>query len=51
LPRLFARARAERIEDPFLADTWERDSRGDFPHAVVESLDPDSVELDPLTVL
>jgi putative nucleotidyltransferase with HDIG domain len=43
--------RGERIEDPFLANTWERDSRGVFPRAVVESDDPDSVELDPLTVL
>jgi putative nucleotidyltransferase with HDIG domain len=44
-------ARGDRIEDPFLANTWERDSRGEFPRAVVESVDPDSVELDPLTVL
>jgi putative nucleotidyltransferase with HDIG domain len=43
--------RGERIEDPVLANTWERDSRGAFPRAVVESVDPDSVELDPLTVL
>jgi hypothetical protein len=39
------------VESPFLANTWERDSRGDCPRAVVESVDPDSVELDPLTVL
>jgi putative nucleotidyltransferase with HDIG domain len=44
-------AGGERIEDPFLANTWERDSRGEFPRAVVESVDPDSIELDPLTVL
>jgi putative nucleotidyltransferase with HDIG domain len=43
--------RGEPIESPYLANTWERDSRGDFPRAVVESVDPDSVELDPLTVL
>jgi putative nucleotidyltransferase with HDIG domain len=43
--------RGEPVESPFLANTWERDSRGDFPRAVVESVDPDSVELDPLTVL
>jgi hypothetical protein len=29
----------------------ERNWRGDFPRAVVESVDPDQVELDPLTVL
>ncbi len=44
-------ARGDRIEEPFLANTWERDSRGDFPRAVIESIDPDAVELDPLTVL
>ena len=43
--------RAEKLEAPFLANTWERDSRGGFPKAVVESVDPDEIELDPLTVL
>ena len=43
--------RGEKVESPTLANTWERDSRGDFPRAVIESVDPDSVELDPLTVL
>jgi putative nucleotidyltransferase with HDIG domain len=44
-------ARGEKVEDPFLANTWERDGRGEFPRAVVESVDPDSVDLDPLDVL
>ena len=44
-------ARGDRLEEALLANTWERDSRGEFPRAVVESVDPDSVELDPLTVL
>jgi putative nucleotidyltransferase with HDIG domain len=44
-------ARGDQIESPMLANTWERDFRGAFPRAVVESVDPDSVELDPLTVL
>jgi putative nucleotidyltransferase with HDIG domain len=43
--------RGQEIEAPFLANTWERDSRGAFPRAVVESVDPDSVEIDPLAVL
>lgn len=43
--------RGERLETPFLANTWERDPRGEFPRAVVESVDPDTVDLDPLTVL
>ena len=40
-----------KIENPVLANTWERDSRGEFPRAVIESVDPDAIELDPLTVL
>jgi putative nucleotidyltransferase with HDIG domain len=43
--------KGERLEEPFLANTWERDARGEFPRAVVEAIDPDSIELDPLTVL
>jgi putative nucleotidyltransferase with HDIG domain len=43
--------RGEKMEDPFLANTWERDARGEYPRAVVESVDPDSVDLDPLSVL
>ena len=43
--------RGDAVESPFLVNTWERDSRGEFPRAVVESIDPDSVELDPLSVL
>jgi putative nucleotidyltransferase with HDIG domain len=47
---IFSR-RGERLEEPFLANTWERDSRGDYPRAVVEPVDPDSVQIDPLTLL
>jgi hypothetical protein len=43
--------KGERIEDPFLANTWERDSRGEYPRAVVEAIDPDSMDIDPLTLL
>jgi putative nucleotidyltransferase with HDIG domain len=44
-------ARGGGVEDPFLANTWERDARGEYPRAVVESVDPDSIDLDPLTML
>ena len=40
-----------RLEYEQLVNTWERDPRGEFPRAVVETVDPDTVELDPLTVL
>jgi putative nucleotidyltransferase with HDIG domain len=44
-------SRGEKLESPVLANTWERDWRGAFPRAVVESVDPDEIQLDPLTVL
>jgi putative nucleotidyltransferase with HDIG domain len=40
-----------RLEDPPLANTWERDSRGEHPYAVVEAVDPESVGIDPLAYL
>jgi putative nucleotidyltransferase with HDIG domain len=49
--KILYNSRGERLEETLLANTWERDSRGAFPRAVVESVDPDSLELDPLTVL
>jgi len=39
------------IEDPLLANTWDRDDRGEYPYAVVEAVDPESTEIDPLTHL
>jgi hypothetical protein len=43
--------RGDRVEDPFLANTWERDSRGDYPYSVVEQVDPELLGIDPLTLL
>jgi putative nucleotidyltransferase with HDIG domain len=39
------------IEEPMLTNTWERDERGDHPYAVVEAVDPESTDIDPLTYL
>ena len=39
------------LDDPRLANTWERDSRGEHPYAVVEAVDPESVGIDPLKYL
>jgi len=44
-------AKGATIEEPFLANTWERDSRGEHPRAVVEAVDPESVDIDPLKYL
>ena len=43
--------RGDKIEEPFLANTWERDSRGEYPRAVVEAIDPETMGIDPLTLL
>jgi putative nucleotidyltransferase with HDIG domain len=39
------------VEDAVLVNTWERNARGDFPKAVVEAIDPDTVQIDPLAHL
>jgi hypothetical protein len=39
------------LEEPLLFNTWERDSRGDHPRAVVEAIDAEPLGIDPLTYL
>jgi putative nucleotidyltransferase with HDIG domain len=39
------------IEDPRLANTWDRDDRGEYPYAVVGAVDPDTADIDPLNYL
>jgi putative nucleotidyltransferase with HDIG domain len=39
------------VEEPLLANTWDRDERGEQPYAVVEAVDPESTDIDPLTYL
>src|SRR3954463_3287204 len=39
------------LEEPLLANTWERDDRGEHPYAVVEAVDPESTDIDPLAYL
>ena len=43
--------RGEAIEEPWLVNTWEPDSRGEFSRAVVEAVDPDAVQIDPLAYM
>ena len=40
-----------RLEEPVLANTWERDGRGEHTRAVVEAVDPEPLGIDPLTYL
>jgi putative nucleotidyltransferase with HDIG domain len=49
--KLLLDARGEAIEEPSLVNTWEPDSRGEFPRAVVEAVDPDAVQIDPLAYM
>ena len=44
-------AKGDRVEEPFVAKTWERDDRGEYPRAVVEQIDPEPLGIDPLTLL
>jgi putative nucleotidyltransferase with HDIG domain len=39
------------LEEPVLANTWDRDSRGEHVRAVVEAVDPESLNIDPLQYL
>ena len=39
------------LEEPVLANTWERDGRGEHTRAVVEAVDPEPLGIDPLTYL
>jgi putative nucleotidyltransferase with HDIG domain len=39
------------IETPSLVNTWEPDGRGDFRCAVVEAVDPEAVNIDPLAYM
>ena len=41
----------QRLEAPTLVNTWEAGPRGDFKWAVVEAVDPDVANLDPLTFM
>ena len=49
--KILVDARGERLEEPVLANTWERDARGEYPRAVVEGVDAEGLGFDPLTVL
>ena len=44
-------ATGDALEEPLLVNTWERDSRGEHPRAVVDAVDPESVDIDPLTYM
>ena len=49
--KILTNPHGETLEEPLLANTWERDSSGEHPRAVVEAVDPESVNIDPLTYM
>ncbi len=49
--KLIRDAQGNPLEEPLLANTWERNERGDFPLAIVETVDPQQAGIDPLSYL
>ena len=49
--KLITDSKGNKLEAPLLTNTWDRDSRGDFPRAVVEAVDGPQVGIDPLAYL
>ena len=49
--KLLTDTKGNMLEEPLLTNTWERDSRGEHPRAVVEAVDPEEAGIDPLTYL
>jgi putative nucleotidyltransferase with HDIG domain len=49
--KIISDSKGDMLEEPLLTNTWERDSRGDHPRAVVEAVDSESLGIDPLTYL
>jgi putative nucleotidyltransferase with HDIG domain len=49
--KLILDARGQAYETPLLANTWDRDARGEFPRAVVEAVDGAEMGIDPLKYL
>ena len=49
--KLIMDAKGQPLETPLLTNTWDRDTRGEFPRAVVEAVDGQQVGIDPLAYL
>jgi putative nucleotidyltransferase with HDIG domain len=49
--KVIADEKGQTLETPFLANTWERDGKGEHARAVVEAVDPESAGVDPLQYL
>src|SRR5262249_53124712 len=49
--KLIVSENGEHLEERLLANAWQRDGRGEPSRAVVEAVDPESVDIDPLKYL
>ena len=49
--KLVRDAQGNAVESDMLANTWERDVRGEFPLAIVEAVDPEQAGIDPLVYI
>jgi putative nucleotidyltransferase with HDIG domain len=49
--KIISDSKGDMLEEPLLTNTWERDSRGDHPRAVVEAVDSEPLGIDPLAYL
>jgi len=47
LPRI-SNAHGALLEEPRMANKWERDGRGAHPRSVVEALDSGALDIDPV---
>lgn len=49
--KLLTDGKGAKLETPVLTNTWDRDSRGEFPRQVIEAVDGATVGVDPLSYL
>ena len=49
--KIISNGKGEMLEEPLLANTWERNDRGEHTRAVVEAIDPETMGIDPLKYL
>ncbi|MEY4095094.1 MAG: hypothetical protein RLZZ53_2293 [Acidobacteriota bacterium] len=49
--KLLTDGKGDKLEAPLLTNTWDRDHRGEFPRAVIEAVDGQTVGIDPLSYL
>jgi hypothetical protein len=49
--KIISNANGQLLEEPQIANTWERDGSGEHLRAVVDALDPEALDSDPLKLM